>query len=311
MPEQLKINDPDEIAFVTARTINSKLWFVNNDKFVLEILTYLARYQSIYNVLIYSFIIMGDHYHLIAKWPDANRSAFMRDFDRCFSRAALRNISNWEGGPMWGRRYRPQNLPTFEDVEHWSLYSAANPIISGISKDIDQYEGYNGFRDSISGKPKKYKWIDYTKYQNNQRHNKNAKPQDFVEHYELKYSRIPGNEHLSDKEYKAKMMSKYRAREAKEIQKRIKAGHGFASPEQLRKIKPGTSPRHTKTSTRYSRRPLVLTLCAETRKRYLDSYFAILHAYRIASRKYREGNYDVKFPPGTFLPTTCNSTTTI
>ena len=69
MSEQLKINIPEEVCLTTIRTQNSRLWFVNNKKLEEEVLSYLAKYQNIYGVVLYAFILIGNHYHMVAKFP--------------------------------------------------------------------------------------------------------------------------------------------------------------------------------------------------------------------------------------------------
>ena len=55
MAEQLKINIPEEVCLTTIRTQNSRLWFVNNKKVENEVLSYLAKYQNVYGVVILIF----------------------------------------------------------------------------------------------------------------------------------------------------------------------------------------------------------------------------------------------------------------
>ena len=86
------------------------------------------------------------------------------------------------------------------------------------------------------------------------------------------------------------------------VKERLAEGKGFAGREVLERMHPGDKPRTTKTSSRNSKRPLVLTLNPEARKIYVDRYFLLLEAYREASRQYRSGALDVEFPPGTYRP---------
>lgn len=53
---------------------------MNNKTLELVILGYLAKYQKMYKVKIYGFIIMGNHLHLLAAFPEGNKARFMRSF---------------------------------------------------------------------------------------------------------------------------------------------------------------------------------------------------------------------------------------
>ena len=303
MAEQLKINIPEETCLITIRTQNSKLWFVNNKPLEEEILGYLAKYQTIYQVILYGFILMGNHYHLIGKFPKGNRSKFTKAFNRIFANVLTRHESDYEGGHVWGRRCRPQALPRNEDILHWFFYTVCNPISSGLVESINDYTSFNSFSLSLSGEKKSYLLIDWDDYNNRKRYNSKLKPNDCAKLYDLTFSRLPGYEDLSQEAYKDFLLKEYSRRSADIITKRTKEGKGFVEKEKLSQVKAGSAPKSTKTSTRWSKRPLVLTLCDITRANYLSNYFKIERLYREASRKYRQGNLKVKFPAGTFRPT--------
>ena len=137
MAEPLKINDPNEISLICNRTVLSKLWFVNNPSIENEVIGYLAKYQKDYGAILYGFILMGNHYHMIARFPRGNRHDFMRVFNRIFANILGRHSSDYEGGSVWKGRYRPQALLTPDDVTHWFYYLALNPISSGLVESIE------------------------------------------------------------------------------------------------------------------------------------------------------------------------------
>ena len=86
------------------------------------------------------------------------------------------------------------------------------------------------------------------------------------------------------------------------IEQRAAQGKGFAPVDRLRAQKPGAKPRSTKSSQRYSKRPLVLTLCAKAKAKFLESYFAVLDQFLEASEMFRGGMLHVQFPQGTYRP---------
>jgi REP element-mobilizing transposase RayT len=300
MAEQLKISVPEETSLITTRTINSKLWFVSATRFQQEILGYLAKYQTLYSVTIYHFILMGNHYHLVAKFPKDNRHKFMQAFNKIFSNAARRHIPGYKGGPIWARRYRPQALPRKEDIFNWFFYSALNPISTGLVSKLSEYNLYNGFADAISGKPRKCKLVNWVKYQNEKRSNKELTVDDCTQYFELKYSRLPGFEDVNKIYYQAIMDMEYQCRRKKLLEKYRAIGNG---PIYRKATKTGSYPKKTKVSRRYDYRPLVLSLCKLTKSNYLSWYFCECEKHRLASKKYLAGDEAVEFPPGTFKPT--------
>src|ERR1700733_11493829 len=122
MSYPLSIESPDEVCFLTTRTVSSRLWFVNNPKLHERFCAYLAKYAEMYGVLLYGFIIIGNHYHLMARFPESNKAAFLKAFNSITALLCITLVEEHEGGPVWGRRARSQVLPESTDVENWFFY---------------------------------------------------------------------------------------------------------------------------------------------------------------------------------------------
>ena len=302
MAEQLKISIPNEVCLTTIRTQKSKLWFVNNKAFEEELLGYLAKYQQDYGVIIYAFILMGNHYHMIAKFPKGNRHKFKQAFNRIFSNLLKRHTRSYTGGNVWARRYRPQALLEQKDILHWFFYSVLNPISSGLVQSIDDYFNFNSFSMSLTGEIKTYMLIDWRDYKNRKRYNRKLKPEDCSKEYKLEFSRLPGYEDQTQDEYKAFLLEECTKRTNEKIQARIDNKQGFLRKDKLHKIKAGISPKHTKTSNRQTHRPLALSLNSRAITEYLEGYFNTCRSYQQASHLYRKGFLNTRFPTGTFRP---------
>lgn len=303
MAQPLSIEDKDSFFLITKRTKGSVLWFINNPVLEDRILAYLAKYSTTYGVVVGAFALMGNHYHLAARFPRENRADFLRDFDAIIVKLVQRYVPEfqdyhtlWDGPPRW------QVLPNREDVEHWGLYTMLNPVSSGIAKTVSEFDSYTSLHDSISSHVRTFQVLDRHEYNRRRRYNRNLKKEDFVRTYQLSYARLPGYEELSQKEYFEVMCQKVERRRQEMIADRLAAGKGYADRTALRALKPGATPRSTKKRSRYHIRPLVLTLCAETRRHRLSLYFSIVEAYRKASALFRAGQRLAEFPRGTHLP---------
>ena len=86
MSRDLSFEDPELTFFITTRTIASRLWFVNNRKLHRKVAAFLAKYQRKFGVILYAFIIMGNHYHLVARFPRGNKAKFLKAFNSIFAR---------------------------------------------------------------------------------------------------------------------------------------------------------------------------------------------------------------------------------
>ena len=299
MSDQLKITVKEEVSFNTIRTLYSILWFINNKAFEEEVLGYLAKYQEEYKFELNHFILMGNHYHMIAKFPLGNRHSFMQSFNKVFNNIAKRHIEDFPGGPLWSKRYSSQSLVRKEDRLHWFFYSALNPISSGLVDNIKDFNSYNGFFDAMNLRTREFKLVDWCKYHNNKRHNKNLKPSDCTKTYELKYSKLEGYENLSDAEYKDFIYKEYKQRSALLVEDMKAKGVKFMGKKKLEKLEPGSTPLESKKSETC---PLILTLCKETRAKFMEWYRDISEKFKIASQRYLKGEYGVEFPMGTFKP---------
>ena len=302
MAQPLSIEHKEWTYLITTRTAGSRLWFNNNKELEARILGALARYQCIYFVTIYAFILMGNHYHLLASFPKQNRALFMRDSNSAVARLVGRHVSKHGRRSVWARRYSYQVLLRDEDIRHWFFYVSLNPVSSGITSSISQYPSYNAFFDAVKGIERVYNWTNWSKYLMHKRYHPDAKLSDFSTKYTLKFSRLPGCEALSAKDYAESMTKELRGRRDALIKERKEAGKGFLGVEKLKSQPIGSRPLNTKTSNRNSFRPLVLTLCKETKEQFLDIYFSILDAFKAASAAFRAGSFNGDFPPGTYPP---------
>jgi hypothetical protein len=302
--QPLRIEHPDMGSFGTVRTIESRLWFVNSPDVEYEILARLAQYTKKFGVKLYSFVFSGSHFHPLAKFPNCNRAGFYRDLD---ARAAEIVKSHHEGvpeGPLFARRYSEQAVPENEDMEEQFFYCALQPVQAGLCKRISDYPGYNSFSDAINGVKRKYKIVDWGRYNGAKRYNKKIRIEDYTTEHTLEYERLPGYEHLSQKEYRDQMLRKLELRQAALVKSQMakNPNHYYQSKEELKKVVPGTPAKNPKRSKREDKRPLVLTKSLPTKTTYLDYFFSTWVEHKECVQKYKAGDLTVEFPPGTYRP---------
>jgi putative transposase len=289
-------------SFVTTRSRNSELWFVNNSALEDAILGYAAKFGKRYGVKLYALAIEGNHIQSPADFPECNRASFMRDFNSCVARVLPYHVPEYPGGRFWGRRYSSEFLPAGDDTEEYFFYTILQAVQDGLVEKISEYPGYNCFHDAVWGIERKFKVVRWGEYRAALRCKHKVSKKDYTDIVTLKYERLPGYEHLSRKEYAALMHEKLEERRRKIVDARKRQGLGFAGRQALLKTRPGTLPRKTKTSTRHSHRPRVLSVCQARGKAARTWYFSVYAQYKEASHRYRSGELDVKFPPGTYMP---------
>ena len=297
-----RIEWKNEASFLTTRSRNSRLWFVNNRVLEDAILGYAARYSKRYSVKLYALAIEGNHIQAPAHFPLANRADFMRDFNSTVARAVPRYTPEYEGGIFWGRRYSAELVPAAADIEDRFFYTVLQAVNDGHVERISEYPGYNCFHDAVWGVKRRYKVVRWGEYNAARRYNPKLAIKDYTDTVELEYTRIPGYEHLSQRDYAHLMEKKLEERRVKIVNERRAKGLEFLGREKLLKIKRGSRPKNTKTSTSESYRPRVLSVCPKRRQEYEARYYDTQAKYKIASKAYRAGDLTVEFPEGTYRP---------
>jgi hypothetical protein len=297
-----RIESAELSSFLTTRSRNSRLWFVNNRKLEHAILGYAARYSHRYDVQLYAIAIEGNHIQAAARFPLKNRALFMRDFNSSVARAVARFTPEYDEGRLWARRYSQEFLPGKADIEEYFFYIALQPVQDGLVERISEYPGYNCFRDAVQGKEREFKVINWGLYHKKKLSNPAITIDDCTEVIALRFARLPGYEHLSQHEYARYMYSELERRRRKIVLERRNNGQGFLGTAKLRRVQRGALPHSTKTSARDSHRPRVLSVCKFRRAECLAWYFDVYFTFKKASRNFRDGDLLAHFPPGTYRP---------
>ena len=289
-------------SFTTIGTRNSELWFVNNKPLHLDCLGQAALCSKRYEAPVYALAFEGTHPHTVARYPNCNRAGYQRDFNSGVVRAVKRNVPEYPGGSLWKRRYSSEFLPTDEDIKEYFFYAALQPMNDGICERVSEFQGYHFFNDAIWGRELKLKIVDWTQFNRARKKDPRANIKDYTEIISFKFERLPGYEHLSQKDYAEQMQKEFDERRAAVVAKRKAEGKGYLGVKGQRAIKPGQRALSPKVSTRDSKRPRVLCKNLEIWQKTMDWYFRTYFSYKEASRRYRAGEENVEFPPGTYKP---------
>jgi REP element-mobilizing transposase RayT len=301
----IKPEFPKEVVLITSRTMLSRLWFKLTPELCDFFHAALARYQEMYGVEIYAFCLLGNHYHLLARFPKGNRALFERDFNSIIARALPRLVKSFLGGKLWARPYRFQIVPLHDDILNWFLYTVLNPVSSGITSNPTALGRPNALNIIKEGGERICKWFNRTKYENAKRKNPNVDKERYYTNHTLKITRLPGLQHLTHKQYIEKVETLVAQRKSEIITERRSKGLEFLGEKNLTSQKAGEKPRSTKNSTRESYNPLVLTSCNKTRNKIIKIYLDITELYKAASQKFKYRNKGFKFPVNTYLPPCC------
>lgn len=138
MPRPLFINHTDLPYHITARCINRD-WFSLDKGFVWDVMTrHLYFMHFAFNVRVHAFVLMSNHFHLIARSPDANLSQAMRYFMRETSREIT--FSSGRINMTYGGRFHRSLLKSPLYYLHAYKYLYRNPVMAGLCSRVEDYK---------------------------------------------------------------------------------------------------------------------------------------------------------------------------
>ncbi len=171
MPRKPFVQNPNSIYHITGRCIN-KEWFVSISSTWCIFEDYLFMLSHFYNVRIRAFILMDNHFHLLARFPRGNLSEAMAYFLRETSRVMTK--SSGRINRTWGGRFHRSEIDSLHYFNHAYKYLYRNPVEAVLCENVEFYpysslQGLLGIRrlafpvfdDGLTGDPSKWlQWLN-------------------------------------------------------------------------------------------------------------------------------------------------------
>ncbi|GBE06323.1 MAG TPA: hypothetical protein ENH45_03220 [Nitrospirae bacterium] len=168
MARPLRIQYPGAVYHITCRG-NARKEIYKDDKDRKTFLELLVESAKIYNVKIYSYVLMNNHFHLLIQTPVGNLSEFMRHFNIRYT--SHYNRRHKRVGHLYQGRYKGILVDKETYLAIISRYIHLNPVkVKGVKgkpeKEKEQYLT-------------KYRWSSLSGYLNRR------KKQEFIEYGEV------------------------------------------------------------------------------------------------------------------------------
>lgn len=160
MSRPLRNTDPEVYRLITIRTQEARLWITPSSNVKKLIGGILARYQEAFEILIYAYCVLGNHFHLLIKAPKGNTDEFCENVNREIARRL--NWKHRREGSFWGRRYDDQVVLSEDDLLEAFLYVTTNPTKHGLLRDSSEWPGLNSFHQAISEKTRQFSFYHYS-----------------------------------------------------------------------------------------------------------------------------------------------------
>jgi REP element-mobilizing transposase RayT len=141
---------PQTVVMLTSR-VQQGLPFVHTPLMEMILWSALAVAQGLYNVKVISFVMMGNHVHLIALVEDPTElESFMERF-KCETAHAVNRLMGRRQITVWNEGYHHPVILTLNDLIEKVAYVYANPVRAHRTDSIDNYLGVSSWQMFTSG----------------------------------------------------------------------------------------------------------------------------------------------------------------
>jgi putative transposase len=285
---------PEQVYFVTNRTIEERFWLVPTPEVVAIFGFWLAQAVERFNVELFDVLVMSNHFHLLLRAPRGN----LPDFMAYVQGNVARDLNRLHGrrGPFWQRRYSTEPVLDHEAELDRTVYTLTNPQKADLVERIEDWPGLSSAGQTLRGEaPQVFARLREGDWR------RAGEPEDrspFVDEATLALRPLPGLEHLGEAERRHAVETLVREKEAELRVERSRQGKRVLGRDAVVRVTPSEQP----TAAKRSPRPLCHTSCRERRMEHRTQRRDVVAAYREASARYRKGEVNVEFPKGTFPP---------
>lgn len=155
MARPLRIEFENALYHITARGFEKKTIFLDvSDR--KKFLYYLKENLKRYNVLLYAYVLMDNHYHLLIETLMPNLNRFMHDLNTSYSVYYNRRINRV--GPLFQGRYKSLLVDKESYLLELSRYIHLNPVRSGYVTKAEKYP-WGSYRTYLG--LNKEEWINW------------------------------------------------------------------------------------------------------------------------------------------------------
>ena len=131
MARQARIEYSGALYHLTSRgNAQQDVFLTDEDR--LEFLSRLRQSSNRYNVTVYAYCLMDNHFHLLVETPDANVSQFMRHLNSTYTQTF--NLSNKRVGHLFQGRFKSILVQKDLYLLELARYIVLNPVRAGMVK---------------------------------------------------------------------------------------------------------------------------------------------------------------------------------
>ena len=282
------------IYFATARCFQGRSLLRPSDETYIVLGGVLARSARLYGVELFAFNFLSNHLHLLVRAPRGNLPQFMQYLLTNTSKK-IGALINWQGA-FWERRYSV--APVLDDAALLDKvrYVLAQGVKEGLVRRCSEWPGLSSLPLMRDGKPRSFRWFNWT------RRCRNAVParrrdrldERWAEPEELQLTVLPilGFDRLSN-------VRRFVDESVTAIEEQARGT--FRAVLGLRRVL-RQHPHRRPARLERSAAPRCHTALSTLRAEFLERYRAFTDAFLSASRSWRLGNLQARFPLAAIRP---------
>ena len=296
MGRRIRIQKKKAVYFVTNRCFQAQFLLRPSKRVNAIILGLLAKYAEEYDIEIFGFVFMSNHFHLLLRARKLNLSRFMGVFQSVLTRELNRLFDRDD--TIFPRRFTSPEVLDDESMWEKMHYMMNNPCLSNLVDHPDKWPGISSWQIHKSGEPMVGRVLNREKLRRLRRKDPNTHVSEAYDFYVLDTTPLPLQEGLERSEQDQRLVDMVEER-AEELQRQRKeAGIPCVGAEAIK----SQHWSHTPDSPKKSNCPLCICADPITRKEHRKAYRATLDRYRKAMSRYRANKANPGFPPGTIPP---------
>jgi REP element-mobilizing transposase RayT len=268
---------------VTARCSEERFFLLPGPELNFIVGTWIARAIKKYEIELFAFVVMGNHWHFVLRAPRGNLSEFMQYLMSQVARKV--NLLRERHGDLWEDRYACQPILDDASLIDRMLYCLLNPCKAGLVPTVDFYPGLSSYEANLRGVASIVVIPSATQPSQELAEIPIALPPSWQGVSEAEAVRL---RKLLAQEVRARLES-YRPEPATRAMQR--------RTSRLKKLDPFSRPENPARK----RAPLCFAATKHFRDHFRQIRRAFVAAYHRASEQFRAG-IEVLFPAGSFVP---------
>lgn len=294
MGRPLRIIEPSRLYFITNRTQQGRLLLTPSREVNEAIGGVLGRALSLFDVEVFAFIFLSNHFHLIVRAAEGQLAPFMSHVQGNIAREVGRLI-NWRGA-FWERRYSAEPILDDESLVERLGYLLSNGVKEGLVRRACDWPGLSSLPELADGARREFTWTNRTELWRRRQKEPGASERACRVRYPVTVGVFECWRGLSAASRQERVRSLVREHEAGA--RLLRGKRPVVGAAAVQRQQPQRRPVHVKRS----RRPMCHAATRAARQEYRRHYLGVVAAYREASRRLHQGEHSVRFPAYCYPP---------